>query len=235
MPEEDNFKITKNMDNFSDSPIKYLQKSKDEILDYLRKIVRSRDFNYRTFGTAIEEHLSDVLVKFLTDGGYIKGNNDYELASNKNFFPDFILKSTPQLAVEYKTGNRSQCKNGKWISVKNSNNDMGTLSEWPKKIDKFGGENIYYIFVIYNFNEKVKEVIEVKIAPFYEFMGVNSGKVLKYREKDGNLRPKDFDAVSPITNYNQFNKLLNKTIIYRSKRIVIKHRKIIKNITEELK
>ena len=67
--------------------------------------------------------------------------------------------------------------------VKNSENDMGTLSEWPRKIAKFGGENIYYIFVIYNFNDKTKEVLDVVVAPFYQFIGLNSDGLLKYRKR----------------------------------------------------
>ena len=107
---------------------------------------------------------------------------------------------------------------------------MGTLSEWPQKIKKFGGYNIYYIFVIYNFNDKVKEVLNIKIAPFYQFIGLNKDRVLKYREKDGNLRPKDFDIDSPIKTLGQFEELLNKTIVYRSRRIIKRHRLIIKKI-----
>ena len=106
---------------------------------------------------------------------------------------------------------------------------MGTLGEWPKRIIKFGGKNIYYIFVIYEFDEKTKQVKNIEIAPFYEFLGLNKARVLKYREKDGNLRPKNFDAKPPIKTFEQFEQLLNKTVVYRSKRIIKKHRQIIKD------
>ena len=212
--------------------IKYLQSSGDNILGYLKKIVSSKDFSYRTFGTAIEEHLTDVIVKVLTESGFIKSSDDYSVSPNKNYFPDFELKTTPPLAIEFKSGNKSQYRNGKWVTVKNSENDMGTLNEWPKKIGKFGGDNIYYIFVIYNFNDTTKEVLSVQVAPFYQFIGLNSGKFLKYREKDGNLRPKNFGIEPPIKTLEQFEELLNKTIVYRSKRIIKRHRLIIKRATE---
>ena len=212
--------------------IKYLQSSGDNILGYLKKIVSSKDFSYRTFGTAIEEHLIDVIVKVLTESGFIKSSDDYSVSPNKNYFPDFELKTTPPLAIEFKSGNKSQYRNGKWVTVKNSENDMGTLNEWPKKIGKFGGDNIYYIFVIYNFNDTTKEVLSVQVAPFYQFIGLNSGKFLKYREKDGNLRPKNFGIEPPIKTLEQFEELLNQTIVYRSKRIIKRHRLIIKRATE---
>lgn len=219
----------------SNEAIRYLQSSEDKILAYLKKIVGSKDFSYRTFGTAIEEHLTDAIVKILTDGGFIKSNSNYSVSPNKNYFPDFELKTKLPLAIEFKSGNRSQYRNGKWVRVKNSENDMGTLNEWPKKIDKFGGDNIYYIFVIYNFNDKDKEVLSVKVAPFYQFIGINKGKVLKYREKDGNLRPRDFDVEPPIKTLKQFMELLSKTIVYRSKRIIKRHRLIIKKADEVAK
>lgn len=216
----------------SSEAIKYLQAAEGKILTYLKKIVAGKDFGYRTFGTAIEEHLTDAIVKILTEGGFIKNNSDYSASPNKNYFPDFELKTRPPLAIEFKSGNRSQYRNGKWVRVKNSENDMGTLKEWPKKIEKFGGDNICYVSVIYNFNDTAKEVLSVKVAPFYQFIGINKGKVLKYREKDGNLRPRDFDVVPPIKTLEQFMELMNKTIVYRSKRIIKRHRLIIKKANE---
>lgn len=212
--------------------IKYLQSTEGKILSYLKKIVGSKDFSYRTFGTAIEEHLADAIVKILTEGGFIKSSSDFAISPNKNYFPDFELKTMPPLAIEFKSGNKSQYRNGKWVTVKNSENDLGTLNEWPRKIEKFCGDNIYYIFVIYNFNDTAKEVLSVKVAPFYQFIGLNKGKVLKYREKDGNLRPRDFDVEPPIKTLKQFMELLNKTIVYRSKRIIKRHRSIIKKANE---
>lgn len=220
--------IKKNKNQSASEAVRILLSSKKEILSYLKKVVSSKHFNYRTFGTAIEDYLIIVLIKIFKEAGFIRDKKDYKIAPHKNYFPDFELKTLPPVAVEFKSGNKSQNRNGKWTNVKNSENDMGTLNDWPRRIDKFGGGNIYYIFVIYNFNDQTEEVQDVEIAPFYKFVGLNKNRLLKYREKDGNLRPKDFDADSPIRTLEQFEGLFNKTNIYRSKRIIKKHRLIIK-------
>lgn len=216
-------------ENTGSEAIKALLSSRTQILRYLKQAVGAGSFDYRTFGTAIEKHLSDVIMEVFKKSGFIKSRDDYNLAPHKNYFPDFELKTSPPIAIEFKSGNRKQNRRGKWIEVKNSENDMGTLSEWPKRIDKFGGKNIYYIFVIYNFDEKTKQVQSIEIAPFYEFLGLNRARSLKYREKDGNLRPKNFDARPPVKTLEQFENLFNKTVVYRSKRIIKKHRQIIKD------
>lgn len=209
--------------------ITLLQNNKKKTLVLLKEVIKQNTFNYRTFGIDIEAYLSDILVKLFKENGFITKNGDYVLAPHKNYFPDFTLKISPCLAIEYKSGNKSQSKDGKWISVKNSENDMGTLNEWPKKIDSFGCDNIYYIFIIYNFNDHIKEILDVQIDPFYKFIGINKDGFLKYREKDGNLRPKDFDSRSPITSAQEFLKLLGRTNIYRSERIIKKHQMIVRD------
>jgi hypothetical protein len=216
----------------SKDAIKYLKLSEGKILDHLKKTVKGNNFDYRTFGTAIEEYLAYIIIKILTEGNFIKNKKDYIISPNKNYFPDFELKVVPPIAIEFKSGNKSQYRNGKWVVVKNSENDMGTLNEWPRKIEKFGGDNIYYAFIIYNFNDKIKEVLSVEIAPFYQFIGLSKGKVLKYREKDGNLRPKNFGIQPPIKTFQQFEELFKRTVVYRSKRIIKRHRLIIKKATE---
>lgn len=215
--------------------VKYLVSSRGDILNYLKKVVGNKGFNYRTFGTAIEEHLAAAIVKLFKEGKFIESESDYILALDKNYFPDFELKTKNPIAIEFKSGNINQLRDGKWVKVKNSENDMGTLNMWPSKIVKYGGENIYYVFVLYDFNDKNRDVISVSIAPFYQFIGLSGGKVLKYREKDGNLRPKDFNLEPPIKTLQQFEELFWKTVVYRSKRIIKKHRLIIKKALEEIK
>ncbi len=209
--------------------IKVLISSREKILNDLKRVIIAGNFDYRTFGTAIEEYLTDIIVGIFKKANFIKNDRDYIVAPHKNYFPDFELKTAPPIAIEFKSGNKSQNRKGKWVTVKNSENDMGTLNDWPKRIKKFGGKNIYYIFVIYNFNDKTKQVQNIEVAPFYGFLGINKAGSLKYREKDGNLRPKDFDVEPPIKTLEQFEKLFKKTVVYRSKRIIKKHRKIIKD------
>lgn len=211
-----------------------LEEAKENILAHLKKIVTTNSFDYRTFGTDIEQYISEVLIDVFTGNGLIKSNNDYFLAPDKNYFPDFELKTKTPLALEFKSGNRSKLSKGKWGKCENSNNDMGTLRSWPDKLKKFGGENIYYVFVIYNFNNNIKEVLDVQIKPFYKFIGLNKDGMLKYREKDGNLRPKNFYESSPVKNFEQFVNLFKKTVIYRSKRIIKGHQLIVRKAEEEI-
>lgn len=207
--------------------IKILVNSKKTILNHLKRVIKIKSFNYRTFGVDIEPHISNILVKIFRKRGLIKNSKDYKIAPNKNYFPDFELKKSPSLAIEYKSGNTVKLSKGRQTYCKNSNNDMGTLNMWQKKIKEFGGENIYYIFVIYKFDKKSKNIIDVHIGPFYRFIGLNKEGLLKYREKDGNLRPKDFDEDSPIKSLGQFQELFKKTVIYRCKRIIKKCRTVL--------
>jgi len=75
----------------------------------------------------------------------------------------------------------------------------------------------------------LQDIADVKIGPFYKFLDLNDDGFLRYREKDGNLRPKDFDELSPVKTLEQFEKLLPETVPYRSKRIIKKH---VENIPE---
>ncbi len=209
--------------NISDC-VKVLQSSRGVIKKYLQDNLKNGNYSYRNFGTAVEPAVTNILVEIFQKAGIIRNQEDYRIAKDKNEFPDFtLLSSDPPLAIEFKSGNRCQLKVNKWVTCRNSENDMGTINEWPRKLKKFGGENIYYLFIEYNFTDQVQEIVDVKIAPFYEFLDLNSDGLLRYREKDGNLRPKNFDTDPPINSLEQFQKLIPVTAVYRSKRIIIKH------------
>jgi len=202
---------------------KCLLNSRNELSKHLSLVVAKNRFNYRTFGTEVEDFVIDELIDIFKKDGFIKSKKDYRRAKNKNEFPDFVLCSEPNLAIEIKSGNHSKKQGNTWVSCKNSNNDMGTLNKWPEKLKEFGGNNIYYIFIEYDFRNDDQKIMDVKIKPFYEFLALNNDGVLRYREKDGNLRPKDFDQDSLISSLERFNELLIRTHIYRSNRIVEKH------------
>lgn len=213
----------------------YIISSREEIKVYLQDVVSIGIYNYRTFGTEIEEPVSKKIVELFNKGGFINSEEDYKIASNKNEFPDFTLFCNDiDLAIDIKSGNHSKISSGRWIPCKNSNNDMGTLNAWQEKIEKFGGENIYYLFVEYNLNDKEEKIIDVKVGPFYSFLGLNQQGLLKYREKDGNLRPKDFDAESPIMSFQHFQSLFNNTKIFRAKRIIKKHWETLPDTEKEI-
>jgi hypothetical protein len=210
--------------------IAVLMSCQERLLKSLKAVVATTKFNYRSFGIEIEDYVRKILVEVFRAAGFIKHETDYKVAKDKNEFPDFTLITKPNLAVEIKSGNRYKLDKGKWSPCNNSENDMGTIKEWPKKLKKFGGENIYYILIEYAFTDDLQDIVDVKIGPFYEFLDLNADGFLRYREKDGNLRPKDFDELPPVKTLGQFEKLLPETVIYRSKRIIKKH---IQNIPRE--
>ena len=199
--------------------------SKKRIILHLQKTIETHDFDYKTFGTAIEDFVLDEIIKILTEEKIISNKDDFKRAENKNEFPDLRIIKPCLLALEVKSGNHSRKNGREWVVCKNSNNDMGTLNTWAKKIKEFGGENIYYIFIEYNFNDSVKKILDVKVNPFYEFLTHNESRILRYREKDGNLRPKNFDSPPKILSAKEFEGLLLKTRWYRSSRIIKKHAK----------
>ena len=213
--------------NVSDC-LKILSSSREELKVFLSETITNHQFSYINFGTAIEPYIKDKLVSIFQKTGAIKTQDDCKVAKDKNEFPDFTLVcSDHQLAIEIKSGNHSRLQKNRWVKCKNSENDMGTLNAWPKKLRKFGGEYIFYLLIEYDFNDHDQQIVDVKVAPFYEFLDLNSDGLLRYREKDGNLRPKDFNSDSPIKSLGQFQELLPKTASYRSKRIINKHLRLL--------
>lgn len=205
--------------------IKTLISSRAEIKDALSAVILEHEFDYRTFGTSIEDYLFDIIISILKKKGLITSDAQFKRAKDKNEFPDLTIKTEPNLALEAKAGNRSKLDDGVWKSCKNSANDLGTLNTWEKKLEKFSGDDIYYVFIEYNFTDQEKKIIDVKIEHFYKFVGLNGAGTMSYREKDGNLRPKDFDEQSPINSFKEFTDLFPATKKYRSNRIVKKHLK----------
>lgn len=206
-----------------------LAESRNLILEKLTGVIKDNDFSYRTFGSHIEDYLSDILIKIFRDAKIILSDEDFKVAKDKNEFPDFQLLSTDMpLAIEYKSGNVRKLLDGAWKDAKNSNNDLGTFNSWPDKLTKFWGENIFFIFVIYKIDDTTKKMVDVQIAPFYRFLGLNSKHGLKYREKDGNLRPRDFFEEPPLKTFESFSDLFLETQRVRSESLVRKHKAIIK-------
>lgn len=199
--------------------------AKQTVVDHLERVISETSFRYETFGKEIEDFVTDQLIEILINNGTIHDENDYRKAENKNQFPELSILSKPPIAIEVKSGNHIKKQGCKWSQCNNSQNDMGTLNQWPKKLEEYEGDNIIYVFIEYLMNDEEKRLIDVKIDYFYKFLDINTEGVLKYREKDGNLRPKNFDATSTITSYQQFQLLFEPTVRYRAKRLVKKHLK----------
>jgi hypothetical protein len=116
--------------------IKVLVGSKKVILSRLRQVVKTGSFNYRTFGTAIEEYISDILIEIFKKADFVENDKDYILAPNKNHFPDFQLKTSPILAIEYKSGNEIKLEKGKWALCKKRENGVRSIFFARIKKDK---------------------------------------------------------------------------------------------------
>ena len=109
--------------------IKVLVSSKKVILSRLGQVIKSGSFDYRTFGTAIEEYISDILIEIFKKADFVENDKDYILAPNKNYFPDFQLKTSPILAIEYKSGNEIKLEKGKWVKLKDWKDKSAAIEE----------------------------------------------------------------------------------------------------------
>ncbi|ELC8442525.1 hypothetical protein QYB59_001549 [Clostridium perfringens] len=192
---------------------------KNYILKDLQKKVKENNLkNYKTFGNNIEDLVSDLIEEYLK-----KNKVEYEAkrAKNKNEFPDLKLTiGDTVFAFEHKAG----------ASDKGPANDLGTLKAYTKKIKEFN-DNIFCVFVKYSKAQSNKGIIieDVYLDKIYKFIGkrANEEDILKYRKKDGNLRPKTWkefeDNIVYFKNLNEFKKAIKKTNIYRSEEIIKEH------------
>lgn len=201
---------------------------KKYILENLQNKVSEKGLNnYEIFGKEVETLISDLIEEFLQSK---KIQYKAERARSKNDFPDLKLTiGDVEYAFEHKAGESSI----------GPNNDMGTLDAYSGKIEQFG-DRIFCVFIKYSKATQDSGIIieDVYIDKIYKFIGIfaSSGRddILKYRKKDGNLRPKvwnDFDQEKIyIENLEDFENDINKTKSYRSTQLVLQH---MENLTDE--
>lgn len=194
---------------------------REYIFSNLQKKVTDQDLNsYEIFGKEVEEPISDLVEEFLKEKG-IK----YQAvrATSKNEFPDLkLIIGGVEYALEHKAGEASV----------GPNNDMGTLNAYPSKIESFE-DRIFCTFVKYSKATSGNGIVinDVFFDKIYKFIGIfaSSGRsdILKYRKKDGNLRPKvwtDFNNNKVYTNnLNEFKVNIDNTISYRASQLVLQH------------
>lgn len=200
--------------------IPYKQEIEDFVFTNANKIINENKYDYTTFGKEIEPILSFCLRKYFANFHNIDDSNFYD-APDKNYFPDLTLFDN--IAIEFKSA----------INTAQPENDMGTLNSWGKKIKKFG-DNIYYVFVKYSINGNLAQIENIYFDKVYNFIGINSDGLLRYREKDGNLRPKswnDFENdISYCNSLEGFIEGLEHSRSYRAYRLVEKH---LKDVTDQ--
>lgn len=202
----------------------------ENLLIYLKenlpqKIIAGGYNSYEIFGKEAEIPISDTIEEYLQNKGI-----EYTLhrAATKNDFPDLEVEIDDIVfALEHKAGT---C-NIKGEVKHSAANDMGTINAYPNKISKYS-DNIYCTFVKYSvLNNDTIQIEDIYFDKIYTFIGKGLGfdNQLQYREKDGNLRPKNWSDMSRnITHFNtltEFEEALSTTEKYRSERIVKKHLK----------
>ena len=192
---------------------------------FLLNEISEHDLNsYENFGKMIEDHISDIIEEYLRNK---KIKFKSYRAPNKNYFPDLTLTIRGnKYALEYKCGLYN--KSGTFITE--PANDLGTLNSYTKKIDKFNN-NIFCIFVKYSIDDNsIITIDNIYIDYLYKFVGRRNEKskiLTKYREKDGNLRPKNWEDFDNSTSYfnslEEFRKALLLTQKYRSLQLILKN------------
>ena len=161
---------------------KNLPKLKEMLNEKLADPEVRRNFNYKSFGVDIEP----LAVKSIIDLCEIR-SGEYRLASSKNAFPDFKFlpsEDPTKIAIDFKAYRSTTCKGSK----ANPENDLGTLYSMVQHIEDYGVENMYLFFMEYSAVNG--EVEQIYFDNLYKFCKLKEDGTLKYRLKDGNLRPR---------------------------------------------
>lgn len=198
---------------------------KDFIEERLQSKVEAAGLNkYEIFGKEVEDPISDLIEDYLNDNEIPYKS---KRAENKNDFPDLeLIIDGVKYAFEHKAGEAS-----------NNANDLGTLNAYPDKIKKYG-DNIYCVYIKYSKATENNGIVinDIYFDKIYRFIGKTAAKdgILKYRKKDGNLRPKVWsDFASNTVYFNtlaEFQKAIQNTIEYRAEKLVLQH---IESLNEE--
>jgi hypothetical protein len=202
----------------------------------LNKKIQEKKIRYEISGQ-IEVFAIDVIIEFFKKEEFWK-YKDHELHKNKNKFPDLVIEielddHKVKLFFELKAADSS----------KDPANDLGTLRNFWKKhiLTDVGIDNLYNLFMIivkYSTEKKtITKIDKVYISHYFKFIGsrkINSIEILKYRKKDGNLRPKSWKEIDNITDLSLTKKELEEfftryylTVVFRSNDIIKEHKKIV--------
>jgi hypothetical protein len=214
------------MEVICDSINNFIQDNLHIINEEIQKTDRYR---YHSFGTDFESYIAPLIKNYLEA---IFPDIQVTLARNKNEFPDVTVKYNGEtMAFDSKCGSHHQKTDKGWRKINQCETDMGTLREIEKKIEKFNGK-IVYIFAVYSCTDTIRCIYNIHVRPFYELIGTSqNGRIIKYRKKDGNMRPASFEKFNNphFTSLDQFVNDLAETKKYRSIDIIDEHLKLLKN------
>lgn len=198
------------------------------LLDYLKanlpqKIIASGYNSYEIFGKEVENCISDTIEEyFITQKiSYIS-----KRAKNKNDFPDLKIEIN---GIKYAFEHKSGAYNIKGKICSSPNNDMGTINAYSQKIHQYN-DNMYCTFIKYIvLPDDTIQIENIYFDKIYTFIGRGTGFYgqLKYREKDGNLRPKTWNEIDNNIIYfptlDEFKCALYETNKFRNEKIVFKY------------
>ena len=188
----------------------------------LRNFVENSSCGYETFGKEVETPAINILLQELENKNLIYSP---KLASNKNEFPDLgAIKNAGNVnvAIDVKSSNHSGIKKGVWTKQTTPANDLGTFKTLPEHFKEWGGENIYFLWVHYDFTPTKREIVKVEFDSFYRFVGLNSDNRIKYRISDGKIRPRTYLQQPFFHNFNEFYDCLKITEAHRSEKIIFR-------------
>lgn len=181
-----------------------------ELRKHLITDLRQNSYTYRTYGTDVEKPIFFYIQSLLSDLPV-----EVREAKNKNEFPDIQIyyKGKEFLGIDIKAANRLKRDNkGSWKPAARSANDLANFDSVQGKLDKWGGENIWFIYVEYSARPEVQDIVRTVFDKFYKFVGQMSDGLMSYRKKDGKIRPKKFDEPSPYPTLESFQAGLALTI-----------------------
>jgi hypothetical protein len=172
-------------------------------------------YRYNSFGTDFEGYIAPLIKNYLEA---IFPDIQVNFARTKIDFPDITVKYNGEtMALDIKCCSHwNKTPTGEWRQINHCNTDLGTLREIEQKIKKF--DSIVYFFAEYSCTDKIRCIHEIHVRPFYEFIGTSqNGRIIRYRKKDGNIRPANFKQFnnSHFTSLKQFVDNLVATNIYR--------------------
>lgn len=187
----------------------------------IKTFINAAACSYETFGKIVENSAVESLVKQLYTKNIIV---EHRTAAHKNEFPDLRVKLTcgRWVAIDVKASNHSGYKKGEWKPVKKPANDLATFKTLPSKLDEWGEDNIYFLWVHYDFTDKKQVVLPCEFAPFYTFVGKNKKGLIEYRISDGKLRPRGFDQAPRFNTFEEFEVAFRQTSLARKERIILR-------------
>ena len=191
-----------------------------ELHKHLIADLQQNSYKYTTYGTDVEKPIFFYIQNLLSDLPL-----EIQEAKNKNEFPDIQIfhKGEALLGIDVKAANRLKLDQGQWKPVARPANDLATFDSVPSKLSKWGGENIWFMFVEYIADPKVKNIHRIVFDNFYKFVGTGRDGLMSYRKKDGKIRPKKFDEPSPYATLESFEAGFHLTIDPWRERIIRGH------------